>query len=273
VELAESAPAVGRRCGGRECQGAGHAVRRRPASTVGCPPIRFPRPGSGRPTVRCPAVRCPAVRCPVSWFRRPGSNRPVSGHLVSARPPGHLLVCVSPAVPWDHIGAAGNLDGRDGSGCRWSAVSRAAWSTARVRLKGGDAVEVVGRWGSGGRGPGRVGLGHRLRRARPLAGRGRPAWRKGRRSLPANLGCGSAGPSATSCLWAWLAPCLEHDHATWSLWSLMAGWTSLEGPTRSTARMGCGPSAAQPASQRAWLGARRRCELREQWWARQGLNL
>jgi hypothetical protein len=172
VELAESAPAVGRRCGGRECQGAGHAVRRRPASTVGCPPIRFPRPGSGRPTVRCPAVRCPAVRCPVSWFRRPESNRPVSGHLVSARPPGHLLVCVSPAVPWDHIGAAGNLDGRDGSGCRWSAVSRAAWSTARVRLKGGDAVEVVGRWGSGGRGPGRVGLGHRLRRARPLAGRG-----------------------------------------------------------------------------------------------------
>jgi hypothetical protein len=110
--------------------------------------------------------------------------------------------------------------------------------------------------------------------ARSTAGRrGRPAWRKGRRSLPANLGCGSAGPSATSCLWAWLAPCLEHDHATWSLWSLMAGWTSLEGPTRSTARMGCGPSAAQPASQRAWLGARRRCELREQWWARQGLNL
>jgi hypothetical protein len=71
------------------CQGAGHAVRRRPASTVGCPPIRFPRPGSGRPTVRCPAVRCPAVRCPVSWFRRPviwcPPVRPVTSSSVSAR--------------------------------------------------------------------------------------------------------------------------------------------------------------------------------------------
>jgi hypothetical protein len=174
-------------CGSTRWRLAGGACGERPSGRAslrrpGMPGRRPCRPSPARvhrwvSTHPVPTSGVRSSNRPVS--SRPVSSRPVSGqlvpssgHLVSARPPGHLLVCVSPAVPWDHIGAAGNLDGRDGSGCRWSAVSRAAWSTARVRLKGGDAVEVVGRWGSGGRGPGRVGLGHRLRRARPLAGRG-----------------------------------------------------------------------------------------------------
>jgi hypothetical protein len=47
---------------------------------------------------------------------------------------------------------------------------------------------------------------------------------------------------ARSCTWAWLAPRLEHDHAPWSLWSLMARWTGLEGATSATVRMGAAPA-------------------------------
>jgi hypothetical protein len=51
---------------------AGKPRRRSPVSSMRCPPIRFRRPGSG----------CPAVRCPVTWGRRPES--PAVGRL---RPP------------------------------------------------------------------------------------------------------------------------------------------------------------------------------------------
>jgi hypothetical protein len=135
-----------------------------PASTVRCPPIRFPRPG------------------PVS--NRPVSNRPVSGQLVpssgSNRPAGWcppVRPVTSSSVsarrwPWGSRRGGGQPCDRDGSGCRWSA-GPSGLVDGPSRPGGGDAVEmVVGRWGSGGRGPGRVGLGRRLRRARPLAGGG-----------------------------------------------------------------------------------------------------
>jgi hypothetical protein len=178
VELADGAQRSGVATG-RECQGAGHAVPRRPASTVGCPPIRFPRPGSGRPTVRCPAVRCPAVRCPVSWFRRPGSNRPAGWC-----PSGPLLVGGSPAVAVGITSGAGQPCGRDGSGCRWSAgperLGRRPESAWRGRCCGGRPV---------GERRSRTWPGRARAQAATVLDRwpaGRPAWREGRRSLPAS---------------------------------------------------------------------------------------
>jgi hypothetical protein len=201
------------------------------------------RPVSSRPVSGHLArpVRCPPVRCPVSWC--PPSAR---SHPSRPRKPGGGL--------GDHVGAAGNLDGRDGSSCTWSAVSRVAWSTARVGLGAMLWRWCVSRWGSGGRGPGRVGPGRRLRPCstadRP--GGGQPgvrvaggcrlsqAWERG--SKP-----GVPAPECGRHLG------LEHDYAAWSLWSLMARWTGLEGPTRSTVRMVCGPSAAQPGvSEPGW---------------------
>jgi hypothetical protein len=91
--LSDGAPAVGRRCGGRECRDACHAVRRRLCPPSGVHPFGF------------------HVR--VRSSSRPGSSRPVSGHRAPAsgvrpsgvrssgvcRPPGHIrLVRVSPAV-------------------------------------------------------------------------------------------------------------------------------------------------------------------------------
>jgi hypothetical protein len=49
---------------------------------------------------------------------------------------------------------------------------------------------------------------------------------------------------------------LEHDHAAWSLWSLMARWTGLKGAKELTVRMGRGPSAAQPGGERDGWGPR-----------------
>jgi hypothetical protein len=225
-------PAVGRRYwpgvpGRRPCR-----PSPAPRPPVGCPPVRFPRPGSGRPTVRCPAVRCPAVRCPVSWFRRPGSNRP-AGWCPSAR---SLLVGGSPAVAVGITSGAGNLAAgtdRVAGGLRVPS----GLVDGPSRPGGGDAV-VVGRWGSGGRGPGRVGLGRRLR---PCSTAGR---RGGQLGVRVAGRCRPLGVAGTF---------LGHDHAPWSLWSLMARWTGLEGPTRSTVRMVCGPSAAQPGvSEPGW---------------------
>ena len=59
---------------------AGTPRRRSPVSSMRCPPIRFRRPGSG----------CPAVRCPVTWGRRP--EGPALGRLLSTRP----AVCCPP---------------------------------------------------------------------------------------------------------------------------------------------------------------------------------
>jgi hypothetical protein len=73
--------AVGRGRRGRPCQQASHG-RRASVSSRRCPPIRFRRPGSG----------CPAVRCPVTWGRRP--ERPAVGRLLSTRPASSRLLSI-----------------------------------------------------------------------------------------------------------------------------------------------------------------------------------
>ena len=188
----------------------GHAVRRQSVFTIGCPPRSVPTSGSGRPAIRCPAVRCPAVRCPVSWFRRPGSGCPaVRCPPVGVRPAGVRASARSPPSRprqpggglGDHVGAAGNLHNRDGSSCRWSAVSRAAWSGAESAWRGTVGRWWGGRWGSGDRGPGRVRPGPRLR-SRSTADRpGRPVRREGRRWLPAEPGRGARVQARRS--WPW----------------------------------------------------------------------
>jgi hypothetical protein len=72
---------VGRGRRGRPCQQASHG-RRASVSSRRCPPIRFRRPGSG----------CPAVRCPVTWGRRP--ERPAVGRLLSTRPASSRLLSI-----------------------------------------------------------------------------------------------------------------------------------------------------------------------------------
>jgi hypothetical protein len=186
-------------CGSTRWRLAGGACGERPSGRAslrrpGMPGRRPCRPSPARvhrwvSTHPVPTSGVRSSNRPVS--SRPVSSRPVSGqlvpssgHLVSARPPGHLLVCVSPAVPWDHIGAAGNLDGRDGSGCRWSAgperLGRRPESAWRGRCCGGRPV---------GERRSRTWPGRARAQAATVLDRwpaGRPAWREGRRSLPAS---------------------------------------------------------------------------------------
>jgi hypothetical protein len=63
------------------------------------------------------------------------------------------------------------------------------------------------------------------------------------------------------------------DHSAWSLRSLPPEWTGSKAPTSSAARTGARPQRG-PARKRArpaW--PQQRSDLRECWWARQGLNL
>jgi hypothetical protein len=196
--------------------------------------------------VRDPAVRPAGVR--PSGVRPAGVHPSVRSPPSRPRKPGGGLGC--------HVGAAGNRHDGDGSSCRWSGVSErlgrrpeSAWrgATRRRSWEAGGGASVADLAGScSGAGCGR---------ARPLTGQG-PARRKGRRWLPATPRHGSVGCSvrflhlrvAASVAWT-------RDYVGWSLSSLTTEWTGLEGSTSSTVRMGRGPSAAQPGSERARLGA------------------
>jgi hypothetical protein len=103
AELVDGALAVGRRCG------AGNAwtrpCRRSPwLSTIGCPPIRLPRPGSGRPAVRCPPVRCPVSGDLVSAVRLVTS---VSSASARRWPPGSRWCGGAACTPGTDRGAGG----------------------------------------------------------------------------------------------------------------------------------------------------------------------
>ena len=135
-------------------------------STIRCLPIRLPCPGlvvqpsgvqpssvrSSSSGVRCPPVRCPVIWCPPSARSHPSRPRKPGGGL------------------GDHVGAAGNVDGRDGSSCTWSAVSRVAWSTARVGLGAMLWRWCVSRWGAAVADLAGSGPGAGCDRARPLTG-------------------------------------------------------------------------------------------------------
>jgi hypothetical protein len=194
------------------------------------PSLAGPRPPLGvHPSGshgRGPVVQPSGVRSAGSVVRGP-TVRPAG-----VRPPGPLLIGGSPAVAVGIASGAGNLAAGtdrvagglrvpsglvDGPSRPGGAMLWWWWSAG-----GGAAVADLAGSGSGAG----------CDRARPLAGGG------------GQLGVRVAG----RCRPLGVAGTLPgHDHAPWwSLWSLMARWTGLEGPTRSTVRMGCGPSAAQP---------------------------
>jgi hypothetical protein len=100
------------------------------------------------------------------------------------RPPGPLLVGGSPAVAVGITSGGGQPCGRDGSGCRWSAgperLGRRPESAWRGRCCGGRPV---------GERRSRTWPGRARAQAATVLDRwpaGRPAWREGRRSLPAS---------------------------------------------------------------------------------------
>jgi hypothetical protein len=251
---------------------AGTPRRRSPVSSRRCPPIRFRRPGSG----------CPAVRCPVTWgwssrgsgarpsavhpsrglvSSRPASSRLLSSCLLSTRAVSSRLVSAlvrpdasvsSPQAvalgtrsPWPGDPDPRNrwLPGRrrldDGPG------GRDAGDAAAVALVSGRSVADPGRRvGGGPRRRGRLRGGHGSRRSArwPHA-----AW------LP------SSG-------WG-------RDHGGWSWPSLTPGWADPEGHWRCRRGSACGPSAAQAGSEHARLAAGSALTCDDGWWACQDLNL
>jgi hypothetical protein len=196
------------------------------------------RPGSGCPAGWCPPVRrpagwCPPV-CPVTSVSSAEARRwPWGSHRCGGQPSrrGRIELPVVWGVP------SGSVDG----------PSRPGGATRRRSCGGGR--------GSVGRGPGRVVLGRRLRPrstadrpgASPAGGSpvaaGYPeAWERGLKcEVPAPTGGGELGldPRLRSVV------VVEPDDRV----------DGLEGSTSSTVRMRRGPSAAQPGSERARLGA------------------
>jgi hypothetical protein len=218
---------------GRGCQRAGHAVRRRSVFTIGCPPIRFRCLGPGvQPSGVQPSGVQPSGVQPSGV--RPAGVR-ASARVPPSRPRQPAVALGITSVRWATFTTGTDRVAR-GLGCpeRLGRPPESAWKGATVRRwweAGGEAA-VADLAGSGpGRGCGR---------APPLTGKGEPARRAGRRRLPAAPGMG-ARVQARSCTWAWLAACLEHDHARWSLWSLLARWT---GPGRGQRARWCGWGAA-----------------------------
>jgi hypothetical protein len=79
----------------------------------------------------------------------------------------------------------------------------------------------------------------------------------GRRPAPVVGGCARQGSGGSA-----RVPALPHgsrpglrDYTAWSWWSLMPGVEGPDGPPSLPARMGCGPSAAQPRWEPDWGGA------------------
>jgi hypothetical protein len=192
---------------GRHCQGASHGVGRRSVSSIGCPPIRCRRPGSGSPAVRCPArpvsghlgwsSGCPAVRSSAvhpSGVRpsgvRPSGVRP----LVSDRPASSWLVSTpvgpdasrplpSRAVALGPGRCGGYPSPRERVESRWAAAplsgsveAQQAWT--RAVLPSSRVGQRECRWRT------RAGFGTAAARARCAARQARPAcgapggWRR-----------------------------------------------------------------------------------------------
>ena len=239
------------------------------------------------PSVRVQVSSRPVSSCPVSGQLAPSSPVPLSGRLVSS--PSGVQPVRGPAVRCPSArrirrvprqpggGALGDTSVRRGnphawneSSSMWSGPVPAARSTARVGLDAGTAAEVVWR-------P----AGERLPPTWP--GCARAGWLR-----PTDQGGQTAAraPIASNCArqgcWlkrdvpapaAWLPPWLERDYSPWLSWSLTPAWTGSAGPTSLTARMGARPQRG-PGVQgvlQAWR--QQRFDLREWWWARQGLNL
>ena len=239
----------------------GVQVSSRPVSSRPVSGRLAPSSGSGCPAVWCQPVRRPAVWCP--------SVRPIASISSPSAGGGDGDTSVRPGQP-------SRLERGE---FMWSGPSPAARSTARVGLDAGNPgrpgrgqrcggrVEASG--GASAADLGRVVLGREAAADRP----GRPDRRKGR---PVAGDCARQGcwlkrdvPAPA----AWLPPWLERDYSPWLSWSLTPAWTGSAGPTSLTARMGArpqrGPGVQGVLQARRW----QRFDLREWWWARQGLNL
>jgi hypothetical protein len=164
---AETAPQRSGRSGRLPC-------RRSPwVSTNGCPPNRLPRPGSGRPAVRCPPVRGPVSGDLVSAVRLVTS---VSSASARRWPPGSRWCGGAACTPGTDRGAGG-------LGVPSGLVEGPS------RPGGGDGVEVVG--GPVGERRSRTWPG----RARPLTGQEEASPGRGPTSSTVRMGAAPARPS------------------------------------------------------------------------------
>jgi hypothetical protein len=245
---------------------AGTPRRRSPVPSRRCPPIRFRRPGSG----------CPAVRCPVTWGRRPAG--PAVGRLLSTRPVSSRLVS-APVRPDASVSShlrrwPGDRDHRN----RWRPCGcRAVDGSTTVQEAGTRATLPKSRWSMGGSvaDPGRrVGCGPRrprLTTERP----GRPGRRAERPSRAAARWAREQGCSAR-----WRQPprgCRPRlgarPRCVVAAEPGRSGGRPRRGHWRWRRGWACGPSAAQAGSQRSWLGAGSALSCDDWWWACQDLNL
>jgi len=243
---------------------------RSPLSSRRCPPIRFRRPGSG----------CPAVRCPVSWGGRPegpavgrllsthpASNRPASNRPASNRPasaPVRPDASVSPtqAVAF---GTGSNWPGdRDHrNGWRPLGLPRRRRLDRRSRRPGlgRRCRRRVGPWGWVAD-PGRRVRGGPRRPRLPAERPGRPGRPPERPSRAAALWARCRRQRKVEAPDAWLASPAGRDHGGWSSPSLTLGWAAPEGPGEGPAGMGVRPQRG-PSRRRALPArCRQRCDLR-----------
>jgi hypothetical protein len=143
----------------------GHLPWRRSASSMWCPPIRFRRPGSGGPAVRCPAVWRPA--CPVSSPSgvrpsgvRPSGVHPSGGQPAAVRPrrSGRVRLIPPRAVAlWTRSVRRATCT----TGTVEVPVGVTPWSGSVDGRAGPDADDAAGvaHWSVGGRWRTRAGLG------------------------------------------------------------------------------------------------------------------
>jgi hypothetical protein len=205
-----------------------------------CPPIRFRRPGSG----------CPAVRCPVTWGRRP--EGPALGRPLSSRPVSAPSVRTRPSPPM---------------------LRRWRWGPGR----GGGATVTTGTGGGPGGCRAVDGSidGSRGRDAGDAAEVGLVSGRRAER--PSRAAALWAREQAAARGWphaAWLPSSgWVRDYGAWASPSLTAGWAAPEGHWTCRRGWACGPSAAQARNEHDRLAAGSALSCDDGWWACQDLNL
>jgi hypothetical protein len=234
---------------------------------VHCPVIWLPRPDAAVRPAGVQPVRRPAGWCPPGWCPSPSGVQPAGVH------PSTLS---HPSRPASASGSDGGHPVRRGNGHDWI-----EFHVVRPVLGGsvdgpmrhscghrcGGHVEAGGGASAGAPGPGGASAGGCGRPTR------RPDRREGRPSVATSLGQGPADamlPHGT--VWsghlAW-----SRDYAAWSVRSLMSEWTGVEGPNELGGQDGARPQRGPGEVAGTPARRRQRRDLREWWWARQGLNL
>jgi hypothetical protein len=235
---------------------------------VHCPVLWLPRPDAAVRPAGVQPVRCPAGWCPPGWCPSPSGVQPAVVH------PSALS---HPSRPASASGSDGGHPVRRGNGHDWI-ESRSRWSGPVP----GGSVDGPMRHRCGHRCGGRVeagggasaaDLGRVVPRREAAADRpGRPDRRQGRPSVATALGQGLAdamSPRGTVGRPAGLEPRLRcvvgaEPHVG----------VDRPGRTKRARRPGRRAAPARPREVAGTPARRRqRRDLREWWWARQGLNL